>query len=337
MKQLILIITFLSIIPVTGEKAMQVHLNDSTVTHMVAGIDSVTFHAISDSLTGLEMNIHKGDTNVNYVNSEIDSITFYDVKDTFDVYFLAGQSNAVGRANAADITPASLKNPQTDVLLYYHKSPGGTQTMLPADQFINLAPGSANGAGAPTYPKEFGPEVNLGRTLADGNPTRKILIVKYAYGGTTLFDNWSASGGVYKTFISTANSALTKLTERGDAYILKGFAWVQGEADANVQPNTYQTNLVNLIKRVRTDVFSGIDAPFVLSRLSDNQYPTGMGAGQITVRAAQTAVPGLLPKVKYVNTDDNSLYTVRSDKIHFDAKGQLNLGKALAQALISLN
>ncbi len=87
---------------------------------------------------------------------------------------------------------------------------------------------------------------------------------------------------------------------------------------------------------LRKDVFDNVEAPFVLSRLSDNQW-SSLGAGPISVRKAQTEVPGVVNNVACIDTDDDILFTTRKDRIHFNANGQINMGKLLAEELIKLN
>ena len=98
----------------------------------------------------------------------------------------------------------------------------------------------------------------------------------------------------------------------------------------------YQSSLVDLVGRVRSDFFDGTDAPFVLTRFSDNQYGS-LNSHVQAVRNAQTNVAGLLANVTTIDTDDNALYTVRPGNIiHFDANGQINLGSAIANEMLTL-
>lgn len=256
------------------------------------------------------------------------------------VYLLGGQSNGTGRGDAAAIPVDSpLADPQTDVAFWYRKTlTSSTNNTLPESQLIDLAPGSGHGQVGVVYPVEFGPEVSVGRTLADALPDQNILVIKGTHGGSNLHTGWSATGTNYLNFQTTVADALAAVDANGDTAIMQGMIWVQGEADAGntTHANNYQTNLIDLIDRVRDDFFGGDDAPFVLSRLSDNQYTT-LGASQNAVRAAQAAIPGLVSNTATVFTDDDALYTTRADIIHLDANGQINLGSALAHEIVALS
>lgn len=255
----------------------------------------------------------------------------------YHVYLLGGQSNGTGRGNAADIPAGSpLADPQTDVAFWYRNTlSGSSNNTLPESQLIDLAPGSGHGKVGPVYSVEIGPEVAFGRTLADALPDQNILIIKGSRGGSNLHTGWSATGTDYLNFVQTVNAALAAVTSNGDTYVMSGMIWVQGEADVG-SAGSYQSNLIDLIDRVRNDVFDGEDAPFVLSQLSDNQY-TSLTANHETLRAAQAAIPGLVVNAATVFTDDDALFTTRpGDRIHFDANGQINLGTALANETVAL-
>lgn len=257
----------------------------------------------------------------------------------YDVYFLAGQSNASGRGDAAQIPAGSpFAAPQTDVQFYWHKTLSSTNGNLTQDTFIPLEAGSGHGFNNPgSHPVEFGPELSMGRTLADLFPTRNTLIIKYGHGGSNLHTQWAAGGDRYNSFISTVNAALGDITAAGATYQLKGTVWVQGEADAGNATNAgnYQANLTDLISRIRNDVFAGEAAPFVISRLSDNQYSSVTG-NVGTVRTAQQQTAASLVNVEWVDADDASFSTYSNGIIHFDANGVINLGNALGQEMGTL-
>lgn len=257
--------------------------------------------------------------------------------DHYQIYLLGGQSNGNGRADAAQLA-APLNTAQTDVLFYWHRTQAADNVgWLVENQWINLAPGSGHGTGEPVFAKEFGPEVSFGRAMADAKPSENIAIIKYTHGGTTLETDWSATGPRYATFVATVQAALSALTTAGHTYDLRGMLWVQGETDSNTttSSNSYQTNLTNLITRVRTDLNGGQPLPFVLSSLSNSQYAniTTVGSGPFKVRQAQETVAAASPTVGIVITDG---YSVRPDVIHFDHTALVSMGQGLATEMVSL-
>ena len=255
----------------------------------------------------------------------------------FRVYLLGGQSNANGRGDAAQLIPP-LDSPQADVRFYWHRTQATTNVgWLPEDQWTDLAPGSGHGVTAPIYAKEFGSELSFGRAMADANPSARIAIIKYSHGGTNLHSQWSASGDMYATFVATAQAGLAALSTAGHTYELRGMIWHQGEADTGAQADNYATNLTSLVNRVRSDLFAGQPAPFVIGSISDSQYGseiTTPGTGPYKVRQAQQAVAASMARVGFVNTDG---YTTRpGEAIHFDHLGQIALGQGFASEMLRL-
>ncbi len=124
---------------------------------------------------------------------------------TVEVFLLGGQSNAVGRALSSGL-PTELQQPQTDVDFYFRST--GTHTW--EDQLIDLKPGSSDGS----QTNQFGPEITFGRDMADyyaDVPDTSVAIIKYAHGGTRLYDQWAAGpppGPYYATFQDTVTDGM---------------------------------------------------------------------------------------------------------------------------------
>lgn len=264
----------------------------------------------------------------------------------YDVYFLTGQSNGAGRGDVAELPSISggiYAAPQTDVLFYYRStltdSSGNINTTLTPDVFTSLQSGSGHGFNNPGSHAagEFGPELSLGRTLADAFPQKNIMIIKYAHGGSNLHTQWAAGGIRYNDFLSVVNDSLAEITNQGATYQLKGLAWVQGESDVNSQPNAYEANLTSFINRVRTDVFAGEEAAITISRLSVNQY-NSVSANLTTVRNAQVAVADAINNVEWLDADGANFSTYNiSNPIHFDAQGNISQGIAMGNQFAILN
>ncbi|GAA5476677.1 Ig-like domain-containing protein [Haloferula helveola] len=254
----------------------------------------------------------------------------------YHVYLLGGQSNGNGRADAAQLT-TPLDAAQTDVRFYWHRTQSVSNVgWILEDQWTDLAPGSGHGTGSPVYPKEFGCEVSFGRAMADAKPSDNIAIIKYTHGGTNLYSNWSASGTQYTTFVSTVQAGLAALTTAGHTYDLKGMLWQQGEADTGgSNADNYETNLTNLIARVRTDLFAGGPLPFLIGSLSDSQYSniTTVGSGPYKVRQAQETVAAADAAAGIVITDGYS--TRLGDSIHLDHTAQVTLGQSFATLMLT--
>ena len=191
---------------------------------------------------------------------------------------------------------------------------------------------------------QFGPEITLGRWLADSLGTAsssRVAIIKYGVGGTDLKSDWKAGGDAtnsgdgprYVTFQQIVADGLSALASAypGTAIEIDGMLWVQGERDArNLDHGEYAANLVSFISDVRSTYGSGL--PFVIVRLSSGQtnLPT---VGLDGVRAAQAEVAATDPLTALVDTDS---FGLQSDNLHFDALGQQQIGSASASAFASL-
>lgn len=255
----------------------------------------------------------------------------------WDIYLLGGQSNAEGRA-LNSLLPSSLQAAQSDVMLYTSNVTGvGTDNVsISGGSWENLAPGTGGLYGADS--SRFGPEITMGRMLADANPTRNIAIVKYGAGGTNLHTQWNpddtGADNEYDRFLTTLNNAISAVPA-GDTYSIKGMAWMQGESDApavnSVSPNAlaYEANLINLIATVRAEV--GVsDLPFVIGQLGHLRNVPRATNSWTTLQSGQARAAAL---------DDNALMVVNSDlplrdAVHYDAAGQQALGENLARAFL---
>ena len=229
----------------------------------------------------------------------------------YKVFLLGGQSNALGRAPSSGlpVSPVNLQMPQVDILFYF----GSTLT--------TIRPGS----GSET--SEFGPEVSFGRAIADALPADNIAIIKYAAGGTALYNDWApGSGPNYTTFRNTVTAGLAAIQAAGHTTEIVGMLWHQGESDAiEGQQAAYQTNLTAFITDIRSHY--GPNLPFLIGEIRRSNGPAF-----VTVADAQIAVAAAAPNLAFVPASDLSFW----DTYHFDAPSQVTLGQRFATAYLGL-
>jgi iduronate 2-sulfatase len=249
----------------------------------------------------------------------------------YDIFLMAGQSNMDGRAAVADLTGdlAPYATPRPDILIYF--SAGGLHRPLVVSHgFQPLQPGYSepSGSKATSVPgTAFGPEVSFGPAIAAALPGHHILLVKFAEGGTNLRSDWNPNekDKLYDHFIRFIRKTQEMIKANGDTCEIRGMVWHQGESDSKEPASLYQSQLTELIARVRGDV--GLPRlSFVIGQVYDNGQ-------RDTVIAAQKAVTHKIPNTALASAD--GLKTI--DKgTHLDARSQITMGLRCAQAMAQL-
>ena len=106
----------------------------------------------------------------------------------------------------------------------------------------------------------FGPELGMAEKLNEMYPDRTFFIVKYAWSGTNLFEQWLSpssgkKGDMYKEFEVFVNTSLKYLVSKNYDISIEGMCWMQGEADSGTLNNAkkYEKNLSSFIYDVRLE------------------------------------------------------------------------------------
>lgn len=246
-----------------------------------------------------------------------------------EVFLVAGQSNCDGRGQASELTGPLAKwaKPQEDVLIAYSCSKlrgpalesGGFKPLRPG---WSVAPGKNRPTELPSG--TFGPDVSFGRGLADRLPGKRVALIKFAEGGTSLQKDWNpeVKDRLYDAFRAFTAKSLKDLKDRGHTYAVRGMIWHQGESDAGLSTEEYQKLLAAFIARCRTD-WAVPELPFGIGAVYDNGQ-------RDTIRAAQKATATAIKGAFFVSAE--GLKT--SDKgTHFDAASQIELGQRFAAGM----
>ena len=219
------------------------------------------------------------------------------------VFVLAGQSNMMGRGKINDL-PLAYRHTPSNVRYF---SQGREH---PLAKFAY-----------------FGPEIGLAHALARAFPRDEIILVKQAASGS-LIGQWQPGEPLYKGllrqvgFVHDAYPAFRQV----DAIV-----WMQGESDAQSElpvARQYGSRLQRLVGQLRHDLDSP-DSLFVYGQTSVN-HPA-FQAATAAVRQQQEAAQRSLANVLMVSTEQLGRL---ADGIHYDAAGQLELGRRFAQAYI---
>ena len=173
---------------------------------------------------------------------------------------------------------------------------------------------------------KFGPEVSFAHTLAKKYPTSTIRLIKFAPGGSLMKD-WISkdSGKHYDTLIKQAKKASGGVIPK-----INGVLWMHGERDTKSKQlaNNYEDGMQTFIKMLKSD-FKNDQLPVALARIS---IPAAFRPAVSEVRSAQEHISKISSSIHLISTDDLSK---NSDKVHFDTKGQLILGRRFAEVLLT--
>lgn len=174
-----------------------------------------------------------------------------------EIIVLAGQSNAVGvghvrylpRHFSAERLERFEKGYENILINYYSHD-------IKSNGFVKTAYGCTEKS-----KNTFGPEVGMADALNLRYPQKTVFIVKCAFGGTDIVNNWASPsrgeiydplsfaegdtqdehyrnpGWCYNELIKTVKESLSILESQGYDPQIKAFCWMQGESDALDEKN----------------------------------------------------------------------------------------------------
>lgn len=297
------------------------------------------------------------------------------------VFILVGQSNMVGHGyvdrrdelnnplngtlewlvNQDRYANVNLKNEsgawreREDVDIIYNKQDNVDKTpAMNAYGRLTVGPYGGN----PGDHMHMGPELGFGWTLGDMISGQRILLVKVAWGGKSLSEDFRppSSGGeigpYYRALIQhiklTLNVILpSKFPSYSGSYDIMGIGWHQGWHDrcSSTMAKEYEFNLANLIRDVREDLKCP-NLPFVIGITGQFGYQTDEDTD--VVIQAQLAVsdytkyPEFLGTVASVETRDfarDKMPSSPGDEIYHwnnNCESYWLIGKAMGEAMFKL-
>lgn len=246
----------------------------------------------------------------------------------YDVFLVAGQSNAVGEGTGVDVL-LDYTNPR--VLQYAMQAPYVNQVLLAQDPLQFNSFGANNGCigFSTTFARYYLSTIQ--------NTHRKVLLVPSAVGGTGFSTSTVAGGGYGKWDVSTgdlfvkavnAANAAMQLTDPVDPLFtnkFKGILWHQGEADAinSVSANSYQASLTTLVAAFRQQITGAANAPFFAGEMTATW--TGVQAGASTIQGVIDNIPSFITN-SYVISNFNLGTDSSQGTVHYSAASQRVLG-----------
>jgi hypothetical protein len=229
-------------------------------------------------------------------------------------FILAGQSNMAGMGEIMELEPELRRAPDNISVVEYKMR----------NRFAE---------------PWFGPEVTFAHEIAKAWPEKKILIIKFAVGSSSLLA-WLPEWSQKKERITNNEDAgplynkLSKFIETvtiGINVKFVGMMWMQGERDAKFQDTAknYAQNFEELITHVRRDLQSP-HLPFIYGQVNP---PAELFRFVQTVRKAQAQIEHQVSGIKMIKTDDLSKL---EDGLHYNASGLMKMGKRFAKAYFQI-
>ena len=261
-----------------------------------------------------------------------------------DLLIVAGQSNAVG----FDAKPGEMPTDEADQQIMFWWKCGDP----PPDEHDSTSGGKwthlqAQPLGNPKMPRQgrqygnfaqpeggFGPEIGFARTLY-ARENKPLAVVKAAFSGTGLRRDWDHTdkgegGACYRALIAEVRAAVAAAKKNGITLHPRGFAWVQGESDANAADSVrYASNMTAMIAALRRD----LNAPGLPAMIAVNtKFGGGRNRFMPVVIDQQKAAASFDPRCEYVDTSGASI----ANNVHYDAKGTLEVGRLFAETLLKI-
>ena len=218
------------------------------------------------------------------------------------VFVCAGQSNMVGKRSQARRLPDALRGEAQGILVFDAKSRKWTPMQPPR--------------------RGFGPEVSFAHAMYE-ELDEPVGIIKCSRGGTSLAADWNPAtpGPLYTRLKETVKAAQgTRSIE------IVGMLWMQGEKDS--KNREFAPQYAELLPRLTADLrqcFANEEMPFVAGRVNppEEKFPYVEA-----VRKAQEQCAA--DSYVWVNCDG---LTKQGDDLHYDTKGQVELGLLFAGAM----
>ena len=271
-----------------------------------------------------------------------------------DVYILAGQSNMAG-TSCENLLPDKYKKRYDTVKMWYEIGGGNSSEF---HKWTVVKPGQGAYINNKTYVGYgFGPELGMAEILH--NKQTEIAFIKYAYGGTAIyqhgqlnnnpetgnFNNWHGAwdaatpGRLYNELFANIRSATNALKEQGYSPVIRGMAWMQGETDGEVQFNTgtyaaadeYEHNLTEFFNAVRAE----LDEPY-LPIVFGEIYEYSRPVAQVRKIVNAQVNVGKLENNYFIDTGDLAI-DGSVDDWHWNGMSEWLLGARFGEKLYEVN
>ena len=233
------------------------------------------------------------------------------------VFILSGQSNMFGVARVENLTNKNLLKVPHNVDFYY----------VDRDKDIRLI-NSLKFQYDRGFGVHFGPEISLMHKLSVKYPDRKVIIIKFAVGGTSI-NRWVPSSG---EFYQDLINYITKVVSNFSQVEYGGIFWLQGESDALHFNKNFLLLTKGMLKQLRLDLNATSMEIFIAKIHPGNgNCPWAINHADILlhisqIRKWQESLGNEMMNTHIVDTKGLSCYPTGKNTIHFNEESQVLLG-----------
>lgn len=258
------------------------------------------------------------------------------------VILLGGQSNASGCSLdeylKKKVTPKQYAEYEAGYDNVYINYLSGNKA---SEEFVkcSVLQGELDGA--------FGPELGIAQKLNEIYPDRTFFIIKCAWGGTNLFEQWLSpssdgkTGKLYKSFVNFVNFSLKYIESKNYDVQIEAMCWMQGESDSFSVENAtdYSTHLENFIKDIRREFksYSSDDGiAFIDAYIADNPVywvfcdQVNESKRKVAESSSMNSVIDTVTLGLSCSEEPNE----NPDLAHYDSLSELKLGHLFAEEAI---
>ena len=193
----------------------------------------------------------------------------------------------------------------------------------------------------------FGPELGLAEALSKAYPDRTFFIIKFAWGGTNLYEQWLSpsskgkTGDLYKQFTAYVETSVKYLIAKNYDVQIEGMCWMQGESDcfSVADSEAYGEHLHNFIRDVRKE-FDRYAAPdgiaFVDAYIADNPVfwvyceAVNRGKGEVAAESPMNALVDTIAAGLCCTQEPEGT----PDVPHYDSMSEIKLGHLFAEEIM---
>lgn len=257
------------------------------------------------------------------------------------VILLGGQSNASGcsldeylKRNVSEEKYAQYQSGFDNVYINFLSGANMSQAFVKCTSFQGELAGG------------FGPELGLAEKLNELYPDKTFFIIKCAWGGTNLFEQWLSpsssgrTGTLYRHFVAYVNTSLEYLKSKNYDVKIEGMCWMQGESDSfSVEASTgYAEHLYNFIADIRKefadyaaeDGIAFVDA-YIAASPAYWVYYEAVNRGKFEV-ATQSSLNALVDTIA-AGLTCSAEPEGTPDMAHYDSMSEIKLGHLFGEQL----